>query len=72
MKLDLVAKVLLTVAAIKAAGVVSVALHLYAQHTLAVTPFEAMPLAAVVMAFCYLAIPGTLVLLVVSLVEIWR
>lgn len=72
MKLDLTAKLMLTIAAIKVAGVAGVALHLYAQHTLAVTPFEAMPIAVVIMAFCYMAMPCVLVLLVVALVEIWR
>ena len=72
MKLDLTAKIVLTIAAFNVAGVLGVALHLYAQHTLAVTPFEAMPIAVVIMAFCYMAVPGVLVLLIVALVEIWQ
>lgn len=62
---------MLTIAAIKVAGVGVLALHIYAQQIIATTPFEAMPIAVVIMAFCYLAMPGVLVLLIVALVEIW-
>lgn len=71
MKQTLFLKVLLTVAAIKVAGVFAVALHLYAQHTLATTPYELMPIAGVIMGFCYMAMPAVLVGLIVALVEIW-
>lgn len=71
MKSNLAVKVLLTIAAIKVAGVMALALHLYAQHTLATTPYELMPIGGVIMAFCYMAMPAVLVGLIIALVEIW-
>ena len=72
MKHDLVSKVLLTVAAIKVAGVAGVALHLYAQQLIATTPFEGLVLVIPLVGLCYLAVPAVIVLLIIALVEIWR
>lgn len=72
MKLDFTAKLLLTIAAIKIAGVAELALHLYAQHIITTTPFEAMVLAIPLVGLSYLAMPGVLVLLIIVLVEIWK
>lgn len=65
-------KLVLTTIALKVAALMILVLHIYAQHVLATTPFEGMPLTVAVVGLSYLAMPGVVVLLIVALVEIWK
>lgn len=65
-------KLVLTAIAMKVAALMIVGLHLFAQDLIRATPFEALPVAFVLVAFSYMAMPATVVLLVVALVEIWK